>query len=150
MPKNNLKAKNDIKNAFSIIVMYISFIKSFANGTFGTDIVILDQLEAEQIKILPLSMHFCYARDRFCSIYKQAGFYIQNQFHYEYGCIIPFTGQVLAGFEPAHTPLMINNDISTHFVDQKFSYSLLLHCFFLYKFTLLQRNKRNLYIFVQE
>eukprot|EP01084_Bolivina_argentea_P092627 166631_1 len=129
MSKSNLKAKNAIKNVFSIIVMYISFIKSFANGTFGTDIVILDSLAPQEIKILLLLMYFWCVCDHYCGIYKQAGFYIQNQCLYEYGCIIPFAMSNTGWIESVHMSLLINNDISRHLVAQKKTNEISTHWF---------------------
>eukprot|EP01084_Bolivina_argentea_P320266 555663_1 len=126
-----------------MISMYISFSKSHLNGTFGKDIVILDPLEAKQIKILPLSMYFSCANGRLCGIIKQAYFY-------EYGYSIPFAVSNTGWFESVHLPLLINNDISTCFVGQKlrnFSLDTLLDS---YEFAVFQPKKRNLYTFVQE
>ncbi len=130
MSKSHLNAKNTIKNAFSIIVMYISFIKSFADGTFGTDIVILDPLESQEINILPLLTNFWCLNDRCCSIYRQNDFYIGNQCLYEFGCIILLTMSNIDWIESVHMWWPMNNDISRHLVDQKFSYFSFVALFF--------------------
>eukprot|EP01084_Bolivina_argentea_P320267 555665_1 len=105
-----------------MISMYISFSKSHLNGTFGKDIVILDPLEAKQIKILPLSMYFSCANGRLCGIIKQAYFY-------EYGYSIPFAVSNTGWFESVHLPLLINNDISTCFVGQNQRNEIYTHSF---------------------
>ncbi len=128
MAKSNLNARNAIKNAFSIIGMYISFIKSSANGTFETDIIILDPLEAQEIKILPLLTNFWCVSDRYCGSDRQSDFYIQNQCVYEYECIIPSTMSNSGWIESVHMSWLMNNDISRLFVDKKLSYSHLVHC----------------------
>ncbi len=149
MSKSNLNAKNAIKNAFSIIAMYISFIASFTNGTFETDIIIFDQLEAYKIKMLPLLIHFWCISDHFCGIYQQVDFYIQNQCQNGDRCIIPFTMSNNGCSESVHMCLLLTDDISRNLVDQKFSYSHLVHCFFYIKLIFFQENKRNLCTFVQ-
>ncbi len=120
MIKSSLKAKNDLKIKYSTIAMYISSIKSYLNVTFGTDIVIQDALKAQQIKKLPLSIYFCCSSDRFCSIYKQANFYIHNQCFYEYGCIIVFKLSNIGWIETVHVCFLMTNDIPTHFVAPNF------------------------------
>ncbi len=130
--KKQFERNISIKNAFINIVMHIPLTKSLANDTFGKDIVILNPLEAPEIKTLPLLMCFWFVNDCCCDISNQADFYIKNQFHYEYECIIPYTLSNTDLIESTHMSLLINDDITRHFVSQKFSYTHLMHCFFSY------------------
>ncbi len=85
----------------------------------------MDPLEAQQIKKLRFSMYIWCASDGFCGItgiYKQAEFRIQKSCLYEYGyyysvCAVSNSGWI----ESVHMSLLMDNDISTDLVGQKFS-----------------------------
>ncbi len=110
----HFEAKNGIRNAFIIIAMYGSFTKSFPNDTFCQ--------EAQHIKTLPSSMYIWSASNRFRDIYTNYDFCIQNPCRYKYGYIIPFTLANDGWNWSVHMSLPMNDDISTYFLCQKFSY----------------------------
>ncbi len=122
MPKSSLKGKISIKITFTIISIYSSFIKSLANGVYGTNIIILDPLEAQHIKKLPLTMYFWFVSDRSGSIYKNYDFCIQNPCLHKYEYIIPFKMFNNGWNWSVHMSLLMNDDISAYFLCEKLSY----------------------------
>ncbi len=122
--KRQFETKIHIKIPFIIICIYVSLAKSFANCVIGKNIVILDPLEAQEIKMIPLSTHIWCASNRFCGVYENVDFCNQNPCLNEYGCIIPFAMSNDGWFESVYMSLLMNNDISTYFLYQKFSYFL--------------------------
>eukprot|EP01084_Bolivina_argentea_P013689 25672_1 len=119
MSKSSVKGKIRIKITFISISIYGSFTQSFANGVFATNIIILDQIEAQRIKILPLSMYIWSTSYRFCGIYKNYDFCIHNPLLYQYGHIIPFTLSNNGRSWSVHMCLLMNDDISAYVVCHK-------------------------------
>ncbi len=122
MSNSNLKVKNSIKMTFVIIYMDGSSTKSFPNGTFCEDIIILCSLEVQQIKTLPSSVYICSSSDHFCCIYQTYDFSIQNTCLYKYEYIIPFKVVNNGWAWSLYVFLFVNDDIVTYFVCQKLSH----------------------------
>eukprot|EP01084_Bolivina_argentea_P071520 130002_1 len=132
MSKCSSKGKICIKITFIIISVYVSFTKSLVNGAIGQNIIILDQLEALQIKTLPLLMYFYCSSDRFCGIYKRAVFAIPNLSLYEYRYIIQFAVSNTGWIESVRMYLLTTNDISNvllGFIAQNVNQFSLVYCY---------------------
>eukprot|EP01084_Bolivina_argentea_P092624 166628_1 len=119
MTNSGWKAKSDIKMTYSTIGMYILCSKSYVNGTFGTDIINLNPLEAKQIQKSPLSFYFWHLSDRFYDLIAKTHFHIQNKCLHEYGSNMPFKVSNIGWIEWLNMCFLMKNDMSTNFFGHK-------------------------------
>ncbi len=95
--KRRFETKIHIKITFIIICIYVSLAKSFANGAIGKNIVTLDPLEDQEIKMIPLSMYIWCACDNFRGVYENVDFYNQNQCLIKYGVLFRLQCPIMVG-----------------------------------------------------
>ncbi len=98
--QKQFQTKIDIKITFIIISIYVSLGKSFVNGSIGKNIVICDPLEAEEIKIMPLSMYIWCAVDRFCGIYEKVDFPLKIHVFINMNVLLRLQCSMMVGLSP--------------------------------------------------
>eukprot|EP01084_Bolivina_argentea_P116668 207254_1 len=117
--KQAVECKNDTFITIIIFMMHIEVAKSYQMDIFMNNIIFINAIKPVQNSKKHFMIYFWCVSHRFYGIIKQTHCYIQNQCVYPYWCRITFAVSNTYWIESVQTSLLMNNDISTFFVDQK-------------------------------